>query len=107
MINSKIIVSTISYKVNDITPDKCNTLLNIINNKLTSDECKKELDILFIDNTLDVTTNEDKVNIVITSYVTQKEIKSIVKKLRAFIDNNLSTIEQEDFTAKMLKRRVY
>ena len=107
MINSKIIVSTIRYKVTNLDENKCNTLRNIINNKLTSDECKEELNILFIENQFDEKVDEDKVTFIITSYVTQRHIRSIVKKLKSFIDNNLSIIEQDDVVAKMLKRRIY
>lgn len=105
MINSKIIVSTICYKVNNI--DNSNKLIDYIDKQLTSEACKEQLDILFIDNTYDATINENKVNIVITSYITQTDIVSIVKKLRAFIDNNLDTIEHDELIAKMLNRRVY
>lgn len=107
MINSNIIVSTISYIVNNLTPDNCTTLLNIISTKLSSDELINELNILFIDNIYDVTTNENKMNINVTSYITQAHADSIIKKLRTFIDNNLTYINEQDVVAKMLKRRVY
>lgn len=107
MINSKIIVSIISYKVNNLTPDKCTTLLNIINKKLNSEELINELNILFIDNIYDVTATEEQVNINITSYITQEHAQSIVKKLRMFIDKNLTYVDEEDISATMIKRRVY
>ena len=107
MITSKIIVSTLTYKVNQVTPLKCNVLLNILSKFLSSEELINELNILFIDNTYDVTTTENKININVTSYITQEHSDSVVKKLRAFIDDNIVLIDAEYFVAKLVKRRIY
>ena len=107
MIHSKIIASTLSYKINNVTNKNYNTLLDIIEQMLNNEELKNKIKIIDIDNNIDATIQDDMLDVVVTTYLTTTRINSVIKDLRVYIDSNLAHVTTEDFEATLIKRRVY
>lgn len=105
--SSKVLLCILSYNLNKTDPDICNALLNTIENLLDSDGFKEQLDLINCDVTLDAKIFNDKIDVIVTLYLTKKNNESILKKLRTYIDNNLANIDVMNECAKMIKRRVF
>lgn len=107
MIHSKIIMSTLSYKINNVTNKNYNTLLDIMAQMLNNKELNNKVKIIDIDNNIDATIQDDVLDVIVTTYLTTTRINSVIKDIRVYIDNNLAHVTTEDFEATLIKRRVY
>ena len=111
---TKEITLDCTYKIKIINKDNnlndiCTKLKSILTTKINSEEFNKQLCAITKESTINIEKIEDsKIEFIITMFITTLHAPDSPRKLlKTYMENNLITIEDESFRAKIIKRRFY
>ena len=83
-------------------------IITTINNILKSDEFDTYMSIITKESTINVEHAQDnEVELLITMFTTIDEQVKPVRRMRAFIEENLTKLIVDDVTCRLVRRRVY